>query len=96
MSKRILHVEQILVSPKGGKSPLEPRSLDWPNLDTTAKAWQNDPQRMALLNHTKSPDQINGKDYDGIFFTGGHAVMFDFLNDEQSAKATAQRVSTLR
>jgi putative intracellular protease/amidase len=29
--------EQRIVSPKGGASPLEPRSLQWPNLDATAR-----------------------------------------------------------
>ena len=34
--------EQRLVSPQGGVSPLEPRSLKWPNIDATAKAWLAD------------------------------------------------------
>lgn len=31
--------EQTIVSPAGGTSPLEPRSLKFPNYDKTAKAW---------------------------------------------------------
>lgn len=74
--------EQTIVSPAGGKSPLEPRSLKFPNYDKSAKAWHNDPKRMALLEHTASPEDINAADYDAIFFTGGHAVMFDFPGSE--------------
>ena len=33
--------EQRIVSPKGGLSPLEPRSLKFPNYDRTAKAWHD-------------------------------------------------------
>ena len=41
--------EQAIVSPAGGASPLEPRSLKFPNYDRTAKRWKADPARMALL-----------------------------------------------
>lgn len=70
--------EQHIVSPKGGQSPLEPRSLKWPNADATAKAWLADESRMALLAKTDSPDQIDSAEFDAIYFTGGHAVMWDF------------------
>lgn len=70
--------EQRLVSPKGGASPLEPRSLQWPNLDATAKAWLADAARMALLADTARPDAIDPAGFDAIYFTGGHAVMWDF------------------
>ncbi len=70
--------EQTLVSPAGGHSPLEPRSLKFPNYDKTAKAWRADPDRMALLDTTAAPDDIDSADFDAIFFTGGHAVMYDF------------------
>ncbi|QVI20787.1 type 1 glutamine amidotransferase domain-containing protein [Nocardia tengchongensis] len=70
--------EQTLVSPAGGHVPLEPRSLKFPNYDRTAKAWRADPARMALLDTTAAPDRIDSADYDAIYFTGGHAVMYDF------------------
>lgn len=73
---------QTIVSPAGGPSPLEPRSLKFPNYDKSAKAWRADPARMALLENTASPDQIDSADYDAIFFTGGHAVMYDFPDSE--------------
>ncbi|WP_448222633.1 hypothetical protein [Gordonia iterans] len=50
---------QSLVSPAGGAVPLEPRSLKFPNYDKSAKAWHADPRRMALLETTASPDQID-------------------------------------
>lgn len=80
--------EQTLVSPRGGAVPLEPRSLKFPNYDKTAKAWRADPARMALLENTKSPDEIDSAEFDAIFFTGGHAVMYDF-----PGSAGLQRIS---
>lgn len=76
------HYEQRIMSPKGGPSPLEPRALKWPFLDASAKAWLADKERMALLAETAHPYEINPSDYDAIYFTGGHAVMWDFPNDE--------------
>jgi len=79
---------QRIVSPKGGISPLEPRALKWPDLDASAKAWLDDPSRMALLSATARPDEVDPADYDAIYFTGGHAVMWDFPDSEGLQKIT--------
>lgn len=78
------------MSPLGGPVPLEPRSLKFPNIYKTAKAWQADPKKMALLENTASPDQINSADFDAIFFTGGHAVMYDFPDSEGLQRITRE------
>lgn len=82
--------EQTLVSPVGGKVPLEPRALKFPNYDKTAKAWRADPAKMALLENTASPDQIDSADFDAIYFTGGHAVMYDFPDSEGLQRITRE------
>jgi putative intracellular protease/amidase len=82
--------EQRIVSPKGGVSPLEPRSLKWPNIDATAKAWLADQDRMRLLSETARPDQIDTSDFDAIYFTGGHAVMWDFPDDAGLQRLTRE------
>ena len=73
---------QTLVSPLGGKAPLEPRSLKWPNIDSTGTAWQEDKAKMALLDSTTAAKDVNPSDFDAIYLTGGHAVMFDFPESE--------------
>ncbi|MFJ3473026.1 type 1 glutamine amidotransferase domain-containing protein [Microbacterium maritypicum] len=82
--------EQRIVSPAGGPSPLEPRSLKFPSYDKTAKAWRADPARMALLETTLRPDHVDSADYDAIFFTGGHAVMYDFPESEGLQRITRE------
>jgi putative intracellular protease/amidase len=82
--------EQTIVSPAGGVSPLEPRSLKFPNYDKTAKAWRADPARMSLLENTARPDQINSADFDAIYFTGGHGVMYDFPDNEVLQRITRE------
>ncbi|MFT4244922.1 MAG: type 1 glutamine amidotransferase domain-containing protein [Micrococcaceae bacterium] len=81
---------QTIVSPAGGKSPLEPRSLKFPNYDKSAKAWHSDKSRMTLLDNAKSPEQIDASKYDAIYFTGGHGVMFDFLDGEPLQQITRE------
>lgn len=80
--------EQRIVSPKGGVSPLEPRALKWPLLDASAKAWLEDKSRMALLSSTARPEEIDPSAFDAIYFTGGHAVMWDFPDSEGIQKIT--------
>ena len=74
--------EQRIVSPRGGLSPLEPRALKWPLLDASAKAWLADETRMALLQSTAQPADVDPATVDAIYFTGGHAVMWDFTDSE--------------
>lgn len=80
--------EQRIVSPQGGFSPLEPRSLKWPLADASVKDWLADPARMALLSSTARPDEINPEEFDAIYFTGGHAVMWDFPGSEDLQRIT--------
>lgn len=80
--------QQQIVSPNGGFSPLEPRSLKWPHADATAKAWLADKGRMALLAATARADEVDAKEFDAIYFTGGHAVMWDFPDN-----AALQRIT---
>lgn len=81
---------QTIVSPLGGSSPLEPRSLRFPNYDRAARAWHDDPARMRLLDETLRPDQVDPSGFDAIFFTGGHAVMYDFPGDEGLQRITRE------
>lgn len=82
--------EQTLVSPAGGAVPLEPRALKFPSYDKTAKAWRADPAKVGLLEKTKSPDEIDSADFDAIYFTGGHAVMYDFPDSEGLQRITRE------
>lgn len=81
---------QQIVSPRGGSSPLEPRSLKWPNADATAKAWLADEASMMKLRGTLRPNEIDSENYDAIYFTGGHGVMWDFPDDAGLQRITRE------
>ncbi|KAK4053190.1 hypothetical protein OIV83_001925 [Microbotryomycetes sp. JL201] len=70
--------QQTIVSPKGGKVPIEPKSLQFPASDASAKSWTEQQDKVALLENTKSVTDVDAKDIDALYLTGGHAVMFDF------------------
>lgn len=82
--------EQQIVSPQGGKSPLEPRSLKWPYYAASAKAWLGDESRMALLSATAQPAEIDPASVAAIYFAGGHGVMWDFPDDKDLQRITCE------
>lgn len=82
--------EQTIVSPNGGESPIEPKSLLPIVADKSVMAYYADNKFMALLKDTKKPSDINWQDYDVIYYTGGHGVMWDFLNNAELQSITAK------
>lgn len=80
---------QTIISPAGGAVPLEPRSLKFPNYNAAAKDWHLDPLKMALLENTLSAGDVSATDFDAIYFTGGHAVMYDFPGNTALQNLTA-------
>ena len=62
----------------------------FPSYDRPAKAWHDDPAKMALLEPTAAPDEVDAADYDAIYFTGGHAVMYDSPDSEGLQRLTRE------
>jgi putative intracellular protease/amidase len=79
------------VSPKGGKVPIDPRSLEEDNMNEYAKEKMDDEEfsDRALTNSLK-PSDINPSDYDAIYYTGGHGVVFDFPDNEDLQKISME------
>ncbi|WP_435892603.1 type 1 glutamine amidotransferase domain-containing protein [Oceaniferula spumae] len=65
-------------SPKGGNSPIDPRSTKKPDAINDQflnhKAYQN------ALKNTKVLKDLDPNNYAAIFFAGGHGTMWDFPN----------------
>lgn len=66
------------VSPKGGKVPLDERSLGWLYSDDNAKALLESSEFTFKLDNTLAAADVNADGYDVIFYTGGHGTMWDF------------------
>ncbi|HFI0450121.1 TPA: type 1 glutamine amidotransferase domain-containing protein [Streptococcus suis] len=81
--------EADFVSPKGGYVPLDPHSLTM--MDAVDRTYYTDADfRNRALGQTLRPDQVKAADYDVIFYTGGHGVMWDFPQSMEIAELAGQ------
>jgi putative intracellular protease/amidase len=80
-----------IASPSGGKIPLDPESLSHEVLKVlgTEKRYK-DRDYMNLLENTLKVSEIDPADYDAIYMTGGHGVMFDFPKSTELEELTAK------
>lgn len=85
-----------IASPSGGKVPLDPESLmvsqiaDAVGLAGESTKMYEDKEFMSRLNDTMRVSEANVADYDAIYMTGGHGVMFDFPDNKGLSELTAQ------
>jgi putative intracellular protease/amidase len=71
-----LHVD--IASPKGGRGPVDPRSLAEPS--EAVDRFKADPQAVAKLEHTLPLSEVR-RAYDAYFVVGGHGVMWDLAGN---------------
>jgi len=76
------------ISPNGGNVSIDPTSIE--SLDEVSKNYLNDNLFMKSLKNTKSPLNIEINKFSVIYFVGGHGAMWDFPENIQLQKITAQ------
>lgn len=62
----------------GGNTPIDPVSLSPLMLDKKTKSYYKDAEFMNKLKYAQPITEANPENYDAIYFTGGHGVMYDF------------------
>lgn len=72
-----------IVSPQGGKIPVDGRSLGRFLLDKAARSRYEDPSFMALLEDTRQFSEVDWEEYDVLYFAGGHGAMWDFAENDE-------------
>lgn len=84
-----------IASPAGGFVPIDPESLAQAVLKVggTDKRYE-DKAFMNLLQNTLKVSEANPEDYDAVYLTGGHGVLFDFPTSEALAKLIAKFFET--
>lgn len=80
-----------IVSPKGGKIPIDPVSVK--KKDPSNEAFLNNPELARKLEASLTPDQVNPDEYDAIYFSGGHGTMYDFRGNPTLTELTSQMYS---
>lgn len=74
-------IEIDYVSPKGGKVPIDPRSLKYADNKSLQMLNTNNSFSQSLKKSLNIM-QVDYEKYDAIYFTGGHGVMWDFFNNK--------------
>lgn len=77
-------IDVTIASPKGGKTPLDPKSITGDYATASVKKYLNDPVAQKLLNNTVTLESVQAKDYDAIFYPGGHGPMWDLPENKTS------------
>jgi len=80
------HAEIVIASPAGGKAPLDPSSVEASKDDETSVSFLNTKQELWEKTEKLSSFLGRAKEFDAIFYVGGHGPMFDLATDSTSHK----------
>lgn len=76
--------EITIASPKGGQPPIDPKSAEPANQTEATHRYNEDTELQKLLAHTHKLLDVSAKNYDAIFFPGGHGPLWDLATDKNS------------
>jgi putative intracellular protease/amidase len=77
-------VEISIASPLGGQPPIDPKSADPASATEDTKRFDADKVLQEKLKNTHKLSTINQKDYDAVFYPGGHGPLWDLVEDKNS------------
>lgn len=76
--------EVVLASPAGGQPPLDPKS-ELPDFQTDmTHRFNADPDARRALANTVKLDTVSSKDFDAVFYPGGHGPLWDLAESKTS------------
>lgn len=71
------------ISPQGGLAPIDPESIDKFHEDPMCQKFLRSKVLMSRTHNTKPASEISsGRQYNAIYFVGGHGTMSDFDNED--------------
>ena len=77
-------VDVVLASPAGGQPPLDPKS-ELPDFQTDmTHRFNADPEAQRALASTVKLDSVSSKDFDAVFYPGGHGPLWDLAESRTS------------
>ena len=75
-----------LASPKGGQPPIDPNSDTEDAATEATKRFDKDEATQKVLATTTKLSEIDQKDFDAVFYPGGHGLLWDLVEDKTSQK----------
>jgi len=73
-----------VASVKGGQPPIDPKSDDPGNQTESMERFKKDAATQKVLANTIKLSEANSKDYDTVFYPGGHGPLWDLVDDRNS------------
>ena len=86
---RDLGKQIVVASPKGGQTPIDPKSDLPENRTEPTLRYYNDKETQDVLSNTVKLSTVSANDFDTVFYPGGHGPMWDLAEDKDSAKLIA-------
>lgn len=77
-------IEITIATPLGGQPPIDPKSADPASATEDTKRFDADKTLQEKLKNTHKLSTINQKDYDAVFYPGGHGPLWDLIEDKNS------------
>ena len=79
-------IDVTIASPKGGQPPIDPKS-NKPEFSTPAtKRFYEDQQTQNKLANTVVLKDVDQKNFDAVFYPGGHGPLWDLAEDKRSVQ----------
>tara|TARA_R100001369_G_scaffold20091_3_gene36966 strand:- start:45647 stop:46327 length:681 start_codon:yes stop_codon:yes gene_type:complete len=73
-----------LVSPEGGQPPIDPNSDTEDAATEATKRFDKDKKTQEVLANTKKLEDVDQKDFDAVFYPGGHGLLWDLVENKTS------------
>ncbi len=73
-----------VASPRGGQPPIDPKSDEPENQTPSMTRFKADKDAQSVLANTVRLASVNAKDFDTVFYSGGHGPMWDLVEDRKS------------
>ncbi|POR41309.1 type 1 glutamine amidotransferase domain-containing protein [Methylobacterium sp. V23] len=78
--------EVVLVSPAGGRPPLDPKSSEPDAQNDLTRRFEADGAASAALSNTGRLDGVTHEGFDAVFYPGGHGPLWDLAEDPASIR----------
>ncbi|MGY5352672.1 type 1 glutamine amidotransferase domain-containing protein [Wenyingzhuangia sp. IMCC45533] len=75
-----------IASPKGGQPPIDPKSATEEFETEATVRFNKDKETQEILAQTLKLEEVDHRDYDAIFFPGGHGPLWDLANNQHAIK----------
>ncbi len=75
-----------IASPKGGQPPVDPKSETADTQTASTERYYKDNVLLDKVAHSLKLSDVKEKDYDAVFYPGGHGPLWDLATDKISIK----------